>query len=97
MNHTLFEQNGQHMTERSTQSTMVSPHRPWAITARQVFIEKLLDLERVKLFGRQATQRHPSGKVGQPGEAACRIGGGITTKSEMRAIRLKVRRKRAIE
>jgi hypothetical protein len=64
MNHTLFEQNGQQMTERSTQSTMVSPDRLWAIAARQVFIEKLLDLVRVKLFGRQATLCHPSGKVG---------------------------------
>jgi hypothetical protein len=52
------------MTERSTQSTTVSPDRLWAIAVRQVLIEKLLDLVRVKLFGRQTTLRHPSGKVG---------------------------------
>jgi hypothetical protein len=64
MDHTLFEKNSQQMTERSTQSTTVSPDRLWAIAVRQVLIEKLLDLVRVKLFGRQTTLRHPSGKVG---------------------------------
>jgi hypothetical protein len=52
------------MTERSTQSTMVSLDGFRAIAARQMLIEKLLDLMRVKLFDRQSILRHPTGKVG---------------------------------
>jgi len=52
------------MTERSTQSTMVSLDGFRAIAARQMLVEKLLDFVRVKLFDSQTTLRHPSGKVG---------------------------------